>query len=57
MIKVTYKPGKDIYAYINNKYYQFYHNDKLYNKGYWKNGGYVECYIGLGNNIGIKYIL
>jgi predicted transglutaminase-like protease len=64
MIKSTYKPGKDIYAYKNknknkNNYYQAYWNAKLCYKGYVKNDkyiGYQEDYR-YWMNKGIKYIL
>jgi hypothetical protein len=61
MIKVTYKPGKDMYITSNNKnqYHQYYFGGELLCKGYIKNNkyiGYHEAYREWMNK-GLKYIL
>jgi hypothetical protein len=62
MIKITYKPGKEISSTKNkNNYYQpsDQWSDDLWYKGYRKNDnfiGYSECYM-VWRNKGIKYII
>jgi hypothetical protein len=55
MIKVTYKPGKQLSSISNkNNYYQSYWNGKLWYKRLWHKGiRYQECYI--WRNKGLKY--